>query len=142
MTKPWPSFVTKDLGDSAEDEAEMMRRWTIYDREMKALIKAGGVHQDADGWWVETSSGELIGPDPELERPASGEDVAQARPFAEVFPELATSIRRSRGRPAVEHPKEKLTIRLSHDVVEHFRATGPGWQGRIDEALKKAAGLR
>jgi uncharacterized protein (DUF4415 family) len=73
---------------------------------------------------------------------ATDEELAQARPFAEVFPELSAKIRAARGRPPVEHPKEKVTIRLSHDVVAHFRATGPGWQGRIDEALKKAAGLR
>ncbi|WP_234936071.1 BrnA antitoxin family protein [Agrobacterium rubi] len=30
---------------------------------------------------------------------------------------------------------------LSLEVVEHYKATGPGWQARIDEVLKKAAGL-
>lgn len=68
-------------------------------------------------------------------------EMARARPFAEVFPEMAAAIRRGRGRPAVEHPKEKITMRLSHEVIEHYRATGPGWQTRIDEVLKKAAGL-
>ena len=33
--------------------------------------------------------------------------------------------------------KERVTLRLSLDVVAHFRATGEGWQTRIDEALKK-----
>lgn len=32
--------------------------------------------------------------------------------------------------------KERITIRLSHEVVEQFRATGDGWQTRIDGALK------
>jgi len=32
--------------------------------------------------------------------------------------------------------KERITLRLSRDVVEHFRATGDGWQTRIDEALQ------
>lgn len=48
---------------------------------------------------------------------------------------------RPRGRPAKaagEH-KEKVTLRLSPDVLAHFRAQGPGWQTRIDEALRKAA---
>lgn len=40
-----------------------------------------------------------------------------------------------RGRPVVERPKISTTIRLSADVVEHFRAGGRGWQSRIDEAL-------
>jgi len=34
-----------------------------------------------------------------------------------------------------------ISIRLSPDVVAHYKATGPGWQTRIDEDLKKAAGL-
>jgi uncharacterized protein (DUF4415 family) len=34
-----------------------------------------------------------------------------------------------------------VSIRLSPEVVEHFKKTGPGWQTRIDEALKKVVGL-
>jgi len=33
--------------------------------------------------------------------------------------------------------KQLVSLRLSADVLEHFRATGPGWQTRIDEHLKK-----
>ena len=33
--------------------------------------------------------------------------------------------------------KERITIRLSHEVVEQFRATGDGWQTRIDTALQE-----
>jgi uncharacterized protein (DUF4415 family) len=40
-----------------------------------------------------------------------------------------------RGRPASPSPKQHINIRLSARVVEHFKATGPGWQGRIDAAL-------
>ena len=32
--------------------------------------------------------------------------------------------------------KERITIRLSRDVIERFRATGDGWQARVDEALQ------
>jgi len=42
-----------------------------------------------------------------------------------------------RGRPRSENPKVPINIRLSPDVVERFRATGPGWQSRIDTALKQ-----
>jgi uncharacterized protein (DUF4415 family) len=34
-----------------------------------------------------------------------------------------------------------VNLRLDPDVLAHFRATGPGWQSRINEALRKAAGL-
>lgn len=41
-----------------------------------------------------------------------------------------------RGRPAAQETKERITIRLSREVVEKFRAGGAGWQTRIDAALK------
>lgn len=69
------------------------------------------------------------------------EDFARARPFAEVFPELAESFRRSRGRPPAQSPKKLVSLRIDRDVLEHFRASGPGWQTRINKALREAAGL-
>lgn len=69
------------------------------------------------------------------------EGFKNARPFAEVFPDLAESIRRARGRPAVEKPKRQISLRLDPDVIDAFKATGKGWQGRINEALRKAAKL-
>jgi uncharacterized protein (DUF4415 family) len=42
-----------------------------------------------------------------------------------------------RGRPPAEVRKVSTTLRLSPEVIEHFRAGGPGWQTRIDEALKR-----
>jgi len=99
MTGNWPSFETWDLGDTLEDADEMQRRWEAYDREMKALIAAGGVHQDEDVWWVDDATGELIGPDPEIERPLTDAEWAKALPLSEALPELAESIGRGRGRP-------------------------------------------
>src|SRR5688572_4515396 len=42
-----------------------------------------------------------------------------------------------RGRPKSEHPKIATSIRLSEDVLSRFKASGPGWQSRIDAALKE-----
>ncbi len=59
-------------------------------------------------------------------------------------PEWAAKIARAkvqRGRPKAETTKISTTIRLSPEVIEHFKAGGPGWQSRIDDALRKAAGL-
>jgi len=39
------------------------------------------------------------------------------------------------GRSAREMTKDRITIYLSHEVNEYFRATGKGWQTRIDKAL-------
>ena len=36
--------------------------------------------------------------------------------------------------------KELVSLRIDQDVLEHFRETGAGWQERINEALRKAAG--
>lgn len=44
-----------------------------------------------------------------------------------------------RGRPPLERPKEAVTLRIDADVLDHFRDDGPGWQTRINEALRKAA---
>ena len=40
-------------------------------------------------------------------------------------------------RPKAEVTKERITIRLSRDVVTQFRATGEGWQTRMDSALRQ-----
>jgi len=66
------------------------------------------------------------------------EDFKKARPFAEVFPDLADSIRRSRGRPKVAAPRQQISLRLDPDVIEKFKATGKGWQSRINDVLKAA----
>ena len=69
---------------------------------------------------------------------ATDEQLAQAKPFAEVFPDLMESIRRSRGRPAVANPRRQISIRLDPEVIEKFKATGKGWQSRINEVLRQA----
>lgn len=69
------------------------------------------------------------------------EDLRKAKPFAEVFPDLADNINRARGRPPLDNPKKQVTMRLDSEVVARFRADGPGWQSRINEILRKAAGL-
>ena len=139
MSDAWPRFVTRDLGDTPEDDAEMSRRWEVYERDMKALIERGGVHQDEDGWWVETATGKLIGPDPDIERPLTDEELAAMRPIDEVAPELAKKLRR--GRPRVENPKVPVSMRLDPDVVDRLKADGRGWQTRANALLREALGL-
>ena len=41
---------------------------------------------------------------------------------------------------AIPGVKELVSLRIDQDVLEHFRATGAGWQDRINDALRKAAG--
>jgi len=46
-----------------------------------------------------------------------------------------------RGRPKSAAPKEAVSLRLDPDLLQHFRATGRGWQSRINAALRKLAKL-
>ena len=78
-----------------------------------------------------------ISEDPDDEE-LSDEQLAQARPFAEVFPELAASIRRSVGRPRSGNAKRAVTLRLSPKTLEKFEALGPDWRARMAEVLEKA----
>jgi uncharacterized protein (DUF4415 family) len=41
---------------------------------------------------------------------------------------------------AIPGVKELVSLRIDQDVLEYFRDGGPGWQDRINEALRKAAG--
>lgn len=64
--------------------------------------------------------------------------IARARLFKDVSPDLHASIKRSRGRPKVENPKEAVTLRLSPDTIEKFKATGDDWRARMAKALERA----
>jgi uncharacterized protein (DUF4415 family) len=44
-------------------------------------------------------------------------------------------------KPVVPNAKELVSLRIDRDVLEHFQASGPGWQERMNEALRKAAGI-
>ena len=45
------------------------------------------------------------------------------------------------GRPKLENPKQQVTLRLDKIVLETFKASGAGWQTRINEELRKSLGL-
>lgn len=72
---------------------------------------------------------------------ATDEQLAQARPFAEAFPQLADAARRARGRPALAEAKQLVSLRLDAEIVRRLRASGPGWQSRVNDALKRVVGL-
>ncbi len=42
--------------------------------------------------------------------------------------------------PSVPGAKETVSLRIDRDVLDFFQADGPGWQDRINAALRKAAG--
>ena len=71
----------------------------------------------------------------------SPREAALAKPFAEAFPGLAQSIRRARGRPPLAKPRQHVSLRLDPEVIAKFKKAGKGWQTRMNDALRKAAGL-
>jgi uncharacterized protein (DUF4415 family) len=44
-----------------------------------------------------------------------------------------------RGRPKLENPRQLLSLRLPPQIIERWKASGPGWQTRMAEALEKSA---
>jgi uncharacterized protein (DUF4415 family) len=74
---------------------------------------------------------------------ATAEWFAKARPASEVLPGLfgavvaSQMLKPKRGRPTLAEPKEHVNIRLDADVVGAFRQTGPGWQTRMNTALRE-----
>ncbi len=50
-------------------------------------------------------------------------------------------VRRGRGRPSSETRKESISIRLDPEVLARLRASGPGWQSRVNGLLRQSLGL-
>jgi uncharacterized protein (DUF4415 family) len=68
-------------------------------------------------------------------------DFARAKPFSGLPKRLQAKLRKVGQRGPQTAPAKKLVSpRLSANVLEHCKATGPGWQTRIDEPLKRAVG--
>ena len=72
------------------------------------------------------------------------ETFARARPAKKVFPDLAEyAAKRKRGQrgPQATPTKVPMSLRIDRDVLAFYKATGQGWQGRMNEALRRAAKL-
>ena len=64
-------------------------------------------------------------------------DFARAEPFTQLPGTLRKKLTAVRGRGPQKTPtKVRTALRLSPEVIEHFQAGGPGWQTRIDDALR------
>lgn len=76
--------------------------------------------------------------DPDDAPPWDAEDFRTARisKGGEVIREATGPLRR--GRPKSDAPKQAVSLRLDPDVLEKLRATGPGWQSRVNDILRKA----
>lgn len=73
------------------------------------------------------------------------EEFRKAKPFREALPGLAAAMDRAkarRGRPTVDNPKEQISVRLDPDIIRHYKTSGSGWQARMNDDLRKVAGLQ
>jgi len=66
--------------------------------------------------------------------PLTEEEIKKLRPARELFAELGIPMP-SKGRPPQGAGKQQVTLRLDKDVLEHFKADGPGWQTRLNDTL-------
>jgi uncharacterized protein (DUF4415 family) len=69
------------------------------------------------------------------------EQLSKAKPFAEALTGIAASIRRGRG-PNKAPTKKLVSLRLSGQAIEKYKADGPGWQSRIDQDLRRINKIR
>jgi uncharacterized protein (DUF4415 family) len=66
-------------------------------------------------------------------------DFAKAKRFDDVFPDLASTIRR-RGKQKAP-TKKAVSVRLDADVLNAYKSTGAGWQSRLNSDLRKVMKL-
>ena len=65
-------------------------------------------------------------------------DFKRARPLKEVDPALFAMLGKRRGRPPVQFPKKQITMRLSSKIVDEIKASGAGYNARIERILEEA----
>lgn len=69
-------------------------------------------------------------------------DFARAVPLSKLAPTMQRAVKRAaRGRPAGTAKKESVHISLDKDIAAKLRASGAGWQTRLNEMLRVAMGL-
>jgi uncharacterized protein (DUF4415 family) len=70
-------------------------------------------------------------------RPLDEKRLARVQPASTADAADLSRRVRGRGRPTLDAPKRLVSLRLDPEVIDRFRATGPGWQSRINEVLRE-----
>ena len=110
---------------------------TLRRKQKLALEKARRLPELDDDEEARIQAAALSDPDAP---PLTEEELVRFRPADQVMPEFVAEVmRQKRGRPPAESPKKQVTLRLDQEVVDHFKASGPGWQTRINDALEGVA---
>jgi uncharacterized protein (DUF4415 family) len=66
------------------------------------------------------------------------EDFMRAKQGSDIPTNIRAAFPKSKGGRPLGSNKEQVTLRLDKDILDRFRAGGPGWQSRINDALRKA----
>jgi uncharacterized protein (DUF4415 family) len=112
---------------SAHDLAVIQRRRAAAKTRARRVVETISEEKDAA-----TTAAAMA----DVDNPPLRED-AVLTPAHEVHPQLvAEQLHRKRGRPKSETPKRQVTLRLDRDVVAGLRASGRGWQTRVNTALR------
>ena len=77
-----------------------------------------------------------IDADPDA-RELTPDEIRRMRPASEVIPHIVERHRRPRGKQKAP-TKEIISIRIDADLATHFRDSGPGWQSRLNDTLRKS----
>ena len=85
----------------------------------------------------ESANSEWVDPDEAPEWTDEMFDRAEIRVGDKVLRPASGTVTK-RGRPKLDNPKRLVTLRLDDEVIKRFRDSGPGWQSRINEILRKA----
>ena len=123
MPKKSDVLTAKELKEVARRRAQA--------RERARQLVDGSVQEDAA--FIAAAESDPDNP------PLSDGRWRRMRPAHDVRPQLvARRLRRGRGRPKSDTAKQQVTLRIDRDILDRFRATGEGWQSRINQALRKA----
>lgn len=81
--------------------------------------------------------GKRIIPDDDIPEMTDADFVA-AKSLRVTMPDVVEVMKRGRGRPKVQNPKQRVSLRLDPKVIAAYKATGEGWQSRINDVLARA----
>src|SRR5262249_16993144 len=109
------------------------RKWEIARR--KAQQSFGPIRNEEEAEITRAAAADRDNP------PIDERMFARMRPAVEAAPDIVRRARGQRGPQKSKPVKTLVSLRLDPDVIKHFRHGGPGWQSRINQALRKAAKL-
>lgn len=135
-----PIGLSRSVTNDEPGLQQLARLLRKHGPELIVLEATGSYHRrahrhlhDAD----EARIQKMIASDPDAPEVTDAQ-MAEAKPFTDAFPALAEKMRKNvGGRHRSANPKVPVSIRLDQELVAKLKATGPGWQSRVNEMLRR-----